>query len=204
MVFHTLIHMPTTRRFLLNSAFVGFLGCSSSLYGQAQGATPATESNLQKFKSLQDQLHNPRLIGKGKYSFWGFDVYYASLWSTESVLHPNDWQDRQLALELLYLRDFEGKDIAKRSIDEMDKQNPIQKDKADSWLSILQKTFPPVHKGDSLIGVYHPDLGAQFFFNDKPIGVISELELAKRFFAIWLSPQTSAPDLRRKLFDTPS
>jgi hypothetical protein len=32
------------------------------------------------------------------------------------------------------------------------------------------------------------------------IGEIKDLELAKRFFDIWLSPQTSAPQLRKRLF----
>jgi hypothetical protein len=36
--------------------------------------------------------------------------------------------------------------------------------------------------------------------NNKPLGKIADAELAKRFFAIWLSPQTSAPELRKKLF----
>jgi hypothetical protein len=38
-----------------------------------------------------------------------------------------------------------------------------------------------------------------FSFNGKPIGEIKDPEFARLFFGIWLSPQTSAPEMRREL-----
>ncbi len=184
----------TSRRIFLSLVTVSFCGLSDNLFGQDNSSSP------QNFKYLQEHLRTPRLVGKGNYTYWGFDVYYASLWASESALKPLDWAEQRLALDLLYLRDFDGKDIAKRSIDEISKQSPLYEDKASAWLKTLERLFPNVHKGESLTGVFIPNLGAQFFFNGKPIGGINDLELAKRFFAIWLSPQTSAPDLRQKLF----
>ncbi len=163
-------------------------------------ASSSSATNAQNFKYLQEHLKNPRLVGRGSYTYWGFDVYSASLWASDTALKPLDWTEQRLALDLLYLRDFDGKDIAKRSIDEISKQSPVYAEKANAWLQTLEKVFPNVHKGESLTGVYIPNSGAQFFFNGKPVGMINDLDLVKRFFAIWLSPQTSAPDLRLKLF----
>jgi hypothetical protein len=36
-------------------------------------------------------------------------------------------------------------------------------------------------------------------FNGQPLGEIRDAEFARRFFAIWLSPQTSEPKLRLAL-----
>ena len=55
-----------------------------------------------------------------------------------------------------------------------------------------------VNPGDTLTGVYTPEQGAVFFYNDQLTGQIDE-RLAKAFFAIWLDPKTTQPDLRQAL-----
>ena len=159
-------------------------------------------SNLDptRIKRLQPYLQTPTLIGQGKYTYWGFDVYNASLWANEASLAPEQWVNQRVALELQYLRDFNGADIVKRSIDEMHTQNALPKNKAGIWLRTLEGIFPNVAKGQSLTGIYIPNTGAQFLFDNTVIGEIKDTELSKRFFDIWLAPQTSAPDLRKKLF----
>ena len=153
-----------------------------------------------RIKRLQPYLQTPTLIGQGKYTYWGFDVYNASLWAAEMPIAPDQWANQRIALELQYLREFTGADIAKQSIDEMHAQSALPKNKAAVWLKTLDGIFPNVGKGQSLTGIYIPNTGAQFLFNNTSIGEIKDLELARRFFDIWLSPQTSAPDLRKLLF----
>ena len=159
-------------------------------------------SNLDptRIKRLQPYLQTPTLIGQGKYTYWGFDVYNASLWANEASLAPEQWVNQRIALELQYLRDFNGADIAKRSMDEMHAQNALPKNKAGIWLKTLEGIFPNVAKGQSLTSIYIPNTGAQFLFDNTVIGEIKDTELSKRFFDIWLAPQTSAPDLRKRLF----
>ena len=159
-----------------------------------------SEADPTRIKRLQPYLQTPTLIGQGRYTYWGFDVYNASLWASEATLVPEQWGNQRIALELQYLRDFNGADIAKRSIDEMHAQNALSKSKAGIWLKTLEGIFPNVAKGQSLTGIYIPNAGAQFLFDNTVIGEIKDTELSKRFFDIWLAPQTSAPDLRKKLF----
>lgn len=161
---------------------------------------PASTSGQQSWQRLRPYLGNPRLVGEDKFTYWGFEVYHASLWTGSNPLTPAQWQTQRLALELRYLRDFAGKDIAQRSVEEMHAQSPLPSDKAQSWLKQLNLIFPNIKKGDSLTGIYLPEQGAQFLYDNQSVGEIKDTELAQRFFGIWLAPQTSAPKLRQRLF----
>ena len=192
--------MTTSRRQALTHLFKYGLASTLPLTFMAHGQDKEAANNSAASQNpLQQHLNTPRLVGQGKYSYWGFDVYWASLWSGESTLRPDQWQTQRLALELRYLRDFDGKDIAKRSIDEIHAQSPLTQDKAQAWLNTLEGLFPSVRKNHTLTGIYLPAASSPFLFNDKVIGSINDAELAQRFFAIWLSPKTSAPKLRRQL-----
>jgi len=164
---------------------------------KAQNKTNETEPT--RLKRLQPYLQTPTLIGQGNYTYWGFDVYVASLWASDSNVNAEQWQTQRIALELSYLRDFKGIDIAKSSIDEIHAQSPLPKSKATLWLKTLEDIFPNIKKGQTLVGIYIPNVGAQFLYETALIGEIKDLELAKRFFDIWLSQQTSAPQLRKRL-----
>jgi len=164
---------------------------------KAQNKTNETEPT--RLKRLQPYLQTPTLIGQGNYTYWGFDVYVASLWASDSNVNAEQWQTQRIALELSYLRDFKGIDIAKSSIDEIHAQSPLPKSKATLWLKTLEDIFPNIKKGQTLVGIYIPNVGAQFLYETALIGEIKDLELTKRFFDIWLSQQTSAPQLRKRL-----
>ena len=159
-------------------------------------AAPSLESPL---SHLKPELDQPKLIGKGKFSLWGFDVYRAHLWS-DSNLKLDNWQQNKFALELVYQRDFEGKKIAKKSIEEMAKQKDLSQQKALEWSTALEKLFPDIKKNQSLTGLYIPNYGAKFFHGNTFIGEIKDLELTKSFFDIWFSNRTTAPELRKELF----
>lgn len=194
---------PTRRQLFVRTVTFALLGAELSTWAQTPTASPTGPVATATPKRLQPYLNNPRLVGQGKFTFWGLDVYHASLWTGDNPLLPEQWHTQSLALELRYLRDFDGKDIAKRSLDEINSQSTLAKDKAQAWLKAMEDVFPNVRKGQSLTGIYLADKGAQFLFDNTVLGELKDPELAKRFFAIWLSPQTSAPDLRQKLFSQP-
>jgi hypothetical protein len=149
---------------------------------------------------VQQHLTAPRMVGKGNYSVFGFDIYQATLWGSDTGVNPDQWPTQRLALELRYARSFEGRDIAKRSIDEIQALSPLPVLKTQAWLKTLEDLFPNVQKDQTLTGIYIPSGGSHFFFNEKSIGSIQDAELSERFFAIWLSPGTSAKKLRAALF----
>ena len=143
-------------------------------------------------------LAQPRQAGSGLYTWWGFDVYQASLW-VEPGFDAAALARQRYALELHYRRDFKGRDIAERSITEMRRVGAFGEAQAQAWLQAMQAAFPDVTPGDRLTGVHLPGRGAQFYFNGKPWGEITDPEFAHLFFGIWLSDKTSAPKLRLSL-----
>ena len=143
-------------------------------------------------------LAQPRQAGSGRYTWWGFDVYQASLW-VEPGFDAAALARQRYALDLQYLRNFKGRDIAQRSIDEMRRVGPFSEAQARNWLGEMERLFPDVSSGDRLTGVHLPGRGAQFYANGKSRGEIADPEFARLFFGIWLSEQTSAPQLRLTL-----
>ena len=102
-------------------------------------------------------------------------------------------------LELRYLRDFKGADIAQRSIDEMHGQRTLSATQKQAWFGVLQSLIPNVRTGERLTGVYSPDKGMQLLHQDRLLGEVPDVELAQRFFGIWLAPETSQRQLRQQL-----
>ena len=139
-----------------------------------------------------------QLSGSGKLTFFGLDVYESSLWVTPNF-KSTGFENHAFALELHYLRGFSAEAIAQRSIEEMQRLEPLSEQKATQWLSALREALPNVKKGDRLIGLHRPGAGVVFWNNGKRSGEVRDAEFARQFFAIWLSPKTSEPKLRRAM-----
>jgi hypothetical protein len=136
--------------------------------------------------------------GNARLTFWGFAVYDARLWVTQGF-RRSGIDTSPLALELTYLRSFRGADIAKRSLEEMQRSGPIEPGQARTWEEQLAAVLPDVKEGDRLLGVHRPGQGVEFFSNRRRIGEIADPHFARRFFGIWLGPATSQPAMRDAL-----
>ncbi|PUE34596.1 chalcone isomerase family protein [Limnohabitans sp. Hippo4] len=131
-----------------------------------------------------------------RYQFWGFEIYDARLW-TSPGFSVQQYTASPFVLELSYLRNFEGAAIAKRSMDEMRKLGSINAAQEKEWLKAMTDIFPNVRPGDRLMGFYKPNEGAEFWFQQKRLGAITDPQFAKLFFGIWLHEATSAPAIRQ-------
>ena len=140
------------------------------------------------------------LSGESKLTFFGLDIYKASLWRNANFVADN-YAQHEFALDLNYLRNFQGKDIAKRSIEEMRRQSKLDDGLLQNWELQMHKVFPNVQAGDNITGFHLPGKGAKFWHNGKLRGEINDVEFAKYFFGIWLSKQTSEPKMRLALLE---
>lgn len=138
------------------------------------------------------------LRGQMRFRVWGFEVYDAALWTAPGS-DPAALDGQVLALELRYLRDFQGRDLAERSIKEMRRVGALSAELERRWLDDMLRLFPDVRAGERLLGLQRPGAGASFWLNGRFRGEVRDPEFARRFFGIWLSPQTSEPALRRAL-----
>jgi hypothetical protein len=154
------------------------------------GITPAYAGNY-----IRIFVPNAEKVGQGRLSVMLWDVYDAVLYAPEGR-----WQrDQPFALQLSYLRDIPGKKIADRSIEEIREQGFTDEVRLADWHAQMRSIFPDVHEGVSLTGVFTNTGETIFYEDDREIGRIKDPQFGRQFFNIWLSPQTSAPDLRRKL-----
>jgi hypothetical protein len=128
--------------------------------------------------------------GNGEFRRFGFLVYEATLWAGDDPQRP------PLALRLDYKRNIEGKAIAEASVKEM-RRFVADEALLKRWGEAMARLFPDVKPGDHILGVYRPE-GAVFLFNGQALE-IAEPAFARQFFAIWLDPRTSAPELREAL-----
>lgn len=147
---------------------------------------------------VQQALPAAALLGQGQMRFLGLRIYDARLW-VGPQFKAADFGDYPLALELSYYRAFKGTAIAQRSIDEIERQGELAPALAQRWQKALAALLPDVQPGDRLTGLYQPGRGMQLWHGEQLLGNTDDAELARRFFAIWLSPRTSEPGLRSAL-----
>ena len=147
---------------------------------------------------VQQALPAAALLGQGQMRFLGLRIYDARLW-VGPQFKAADFGDYPLALELSYHRAFKGAAIAQRSIDEIERQGELAPALAQRWQKALAALLPDVQSGDRLTGLYQPGQGMRFWRGEQLLGATDDAELARRFFAIWLSPRTSEPGLRSAL-----
>ncbi len=154
------------------------------------GITPAFAT-----EQLNQYVPGAQQVGEGRFSFFLWDVYDAALFA------PNgQWKEgKPFALRLTYLRDLEGKKIADRSAEEIRGLGFRDEVKLADWHSQMKGIFPDVSANISLTGIYTSEGESIFFEDNKEIGRITDPEFGRYFFNIWLSKNTSAPELRKKL-----
>jgi len=143
-------------------------------------------------------LPQARLLGQGRLRFIGLRVYEARLWTAAAAL-PSEWLTVPLALDIRYERSLSGVQIAERSLAEMRRQGEIAEVLAASWLVQMKRLFPDVNSGTRLTGLNLNGAGLAFHVDGKAVGEVNDAEFARRFLGIWLSPQTSEPNLRAAL-----
>lgn len=79
-------------------------------------------------------LRSVSLLGRKKFTVFGFSVYDASLW-VEPGFDPQNYSRHGFALDLLYRRDFTNADITRRS--------PMQDDARHRWRTSANRPGRP-------------------------------------------------------------
>lgn len=143
-------------------------------------------------------LSGKQAVGSSLFRFWGFEVYQATL-HAPAGFEPGRFEQQRLGLALQYRRAFKGADIAKRSIDEMQAIAALTPQQTNEWTAAMVRAFPDVKAGDELLGLHVPGIGARFYLNGRLRSTVDDPAFSERFFGIWLSPKTSAPQLRSAL-----
>ncbi len=145
--------------------------------------------------NLQNYIENPKIVGEARLTVLFWDVYDASLYADEGQFDAS----KPYALTLKYLRDFDGDDIASRSVDEMRKQGVVDEIVLAKWYQQMNQIFPDVKEGESITGIVDENQHSVFYYNDRLLGKVEDPKFSRAFFNIWLSENTSEPEMREQL-----
>ena len=149
--------------------------------------------------ALRGEVPGLRQWGSGEMRWFGFSLYRATLWvAGESPQSPSS----TTALQLDYRRDIPRERLVQTSLDEM-RRLGADEAQLKSWEADLRRVFPDVREGETIVGVHYPGRGAKFFHQGQATGEIIDAEFARRFFAIWLDPDSRSPSLRAALLKRP-
>lgn len=142
-----------------------------------------------------------RQWGSGEMTWFGISLYRATLWVAGA--DPGNLPgSRPSALQLDYRRDIPRERLVQSSLDEMRRLGADEAQLA-RWAPDLRRVFPDVKEGDSIVGVHYPGRGASFYHRGQASGEVADAEFARRFFAIWLDPDSRSPSLRAALLKRP-
>ena len=192
-----------TRRRVLG---VGLAGGVVTVAGTtAAWADSPAQDRAEAPPEVRSAFGNPTLQGQGRLRFLGLRVYDALLWAPAGQrVTATDAGVQPLALEIRYQRALQGQQIAERSLVEMKRQGELEEAVAQRWLQSMKDLFPDVEEGSRITGLNLPREGARFFVDGRLKGTVAEPDFARRFFGIWLSPQSSDQRLRLALLGSGS
>ncbi|WP_404399292.1 chalcone isomerase family protein [Idiomarina seosinensis] len=146
-------------------------------------------------QSLPEQF---KRVGETRLSVWFWDVYDATLYTEKGSF---SWQDRKQlnkALLLDYLRDIKAADLVETTAEEWDKLGFSHPERS-NWLEQLSAIWPDIKEGDCLLLRESDDGYAEFYQDDKKLGVVEHETFTEQFLAIWLSPDSRFKDERQEL-----
>jgi len=170
-----------------------YVACALAVLSAAADAAGTAAPALSDAAALLVPDAKPR--GRGSLTLFGLHIYDGYYYAARDGWRP----DEPFALQLVYRRHFVGTKIAERSVEEIAKLGYGTAEQRAHWGERMRRIFPDVAAGDRVTGVNLPHRGVHYFHNEKSIGVIDDPEFATAFFAMWLDPRTSEPQLRKEL-----
>ena len=161
-------------------------------------ALPASSQPVNSKNSAMNStadLTSLKEVGRGEMEWWWFTLYRARLLTVDGEYHQGTYP---MVLEIEYYQDIPSKRLLEATVDQwqhlqLDQSRQLQ------WQASLSELWPDVNEGDTLsLQVLSPE-SSQFYFNGKPLEELMPEGFSEDFLAIWLSSQTSRPELRKQL-----
>lgn len=134
-------------------------------------------------------------VGSSDMSWTFFKLYNITLLTGDGQYDAGTYPQ---ALEIRYYRNIDNEDLVKATADQWRKLG-IPESRSRDWLSSLRSLWPDIRENDTLRIEVDVDGSNRFLHNGNDIGGIEDSEFSDSFLAIWLSPDTSRPDIRKKL-----
>jgi hypothetical protein len=135
-------------------------------------------------------------VGETTFSFLFWDLYKSKL-QTTSGKYPLEHDNDNLLYQINYLADISSADLLMRTVEQWQHLG-IEVERYQVYLPVLEKIWPDIEDGDTL-SLHVNNNRSVFYFNNYFIGEIEQSEFSQLFLDIWLSENTSEPELRLEL-----
>ena len=136
-----------------------------------------------------------QLVGEARLQVLFWPVYDSRLFTADGDFSSGE---RPVRLEIQYLRDIKAADLVARTGVEWRDQG-VEHPGMDYWLESLSKLWPDVTENDTLTLTVDENERSHFYRNGNLLGIIEDPDFGAHFLDIWLSPDTSRPELRTAL-----
>jgi len=134
-------------------------------------------------------------VGEAKLKVLFWDVYKSTLYSDNGRYREGQVP---LRLDIQYLLNIESDALVARTAQEWDALG-LEHENRDEWLTSLSTLWPDVNKNDVLTIELDDDKRSTFYRNGELLGTIDDTAFGISFIDIWLSPNTTRPNLRAAL-----
>ncbi len=159
------------------------------------GLSSLAHSNVQVIQQHMPEVHKKSEVD---FKYLWLDIYKVSLYVPNRHYDP----EGAFALRLVYQRSFRAKDIASRSVYEINKQGFEDQNKLAEWERLLVNILPDVEKGDDLIGIKDAKGNAYFYQGSQLLAEVKDSEFSHWFFNIWLGENSSFPKYTKRLLES--
>jgi hypothetical protein len=141
------------------------------------------------------QAPDMRPLGKGRHSWWGIQMYDATLW----IVGPQWSAAGTHALDLEPSRVVPADTLVKNAIKEMRDLKVGDESKLKTWQAELTKVIPNVRPGDQIV-IFCPDTNRTLIYlNDSSNGEVDDPSFCPAIMSVWLHPQTKHQAMRKSL-----
>jgi hypothetical protein len=149
--------------------------------------------------SAMPLLNNMYKHGEGEMSFLFWTLYKAELYSSQPDF---DIKRYPQALKITYLRDISQQDLIEATQKQWRELGLNLPDEG-QWLKDLASIWPDVNEGDVITLIVDAQQVSHFYLSNNndvtTLGRLDNQAFGSSFLAIWLSKDTSRPDLRSQL-----
>ncbi len=158
----------------------------------AIAAPPAHRPLPSQVVSQAPQLHP---FGKGRHSWWGIQMYDATLW----IVGPQWSATGTHALDLEPSRVVPADTLVKNAIKEMRDLKVGDESKLKTWQAEMTKVIPNVRPGDQIVIFCSDTNRTLVYLNDSSTGEVDDPSFCPAIMSVWLHPQTKHQAMRKSL-----
>mgnify|MGYP000182354008 CR=1 FL=1 len=158
-------------------------------------ASTQFNSSSDSGRHITSQVAAFKEVGRGEMEWWWFTLYRARLLTPNGEYQQGHYP---MVLEIEYYQDIPNERLLEATVDQW-QHLQLEQGRQSQWQASLSELWPDVNEGDILsLQVLSSDK-SQFFFNGEPLPQVMPKGFSDDFLAIWLSTNTSRPELRKQL-----